>query len=93
MTNEGLKAVNKGSSSGLAGQVAEIYNRLGIAWWVELKTASPNCTYYFGPFITAAEAKRAMPGYIEDLNGENAQGIEALVRRIKPTQITIESKA
>ncbi len=91
MTNEGLKAVNEGSSSGLSGQVADIYNRLGIAWWVEIKTSIPECVYYFGPFVTSAEANRAMPGYISDLEQEQAQGIESAVRRMKPTQLTIDS--
>ncbi|MCY7274233.1 MAG: DUF1816 domain-containing protein, partial [Phormidesmis sp. CAN_BIN44] len=23
---------------------------MSTPWWVEIKTAEPNCTYYFGPF-------------------------------------------
>lgn len=92
MTNEGLKAVKKGSSSGLTGQVAEIYNRLGLAWWVEIKTSSPVCVYYFGPFVTASEAEGSVPGYVQDLEAENAEGIEVSVRRMKPKNITVEDE-
>jgi hypothetical protein len=63
---------------------------LGFAWWVEIKTDSPHCTYYFGPFASANEANQAKPGYIEDLQSENAQGIAVSVKRCKPTQLTIE---
>ncbi|MBF2029669.1 MAG: DUF1816 domain-containing protein [Oscillatoriales cyanobacterium C42_A2020_001] len=62
---------------------------LGLAWWVEIKTQSPQCTYYFGPFSSANEAETAKPGYVEDLQGEGAQGIVTEVKRCKPTQLTI----
>jgi Domain of unknown function (DUF1816) len=63
---------------------------LGFAWWVEVKTDVPRCTYYFGPFASANEAEQAKPGYIEDLQDENAQGIAVIVKRCKPTELTIE---
>lgn len=62
---------------------------LGLAWWVEVKTESPRCTYYFGPFLTADEAESAKPGYVEDLQQESAQGIEAVTKRCKPSQLTV----
>lgn len=62
---------------------------LGLAWWVEIKTDSPRCTYYFGPFSSSDEAENAKSGYIEDLQGEGAQGIAVVVKRCKPTQLTI----
>lgn len=62
---------------------------LGRAWWVEVLTAQPKCTYYFGPFAGAAAATSAMQGYIEDLESESAQGIGAQVKRCKPSQLTI----
>jgi len=64
-------------------------NALGLAWWVEIITDSPRCTYYFGPFVTEAEATAAKPGYIEDLENENAQGIRVVVKRCKPVKLTI----
>ncbi len=72
----------------------EIFTNLidlvGLAWWVEVKTESPRCTYYFGPFLTAAEAEAAKPGYVEDLQQEAAQGIEVVIKRCKPSQLTID---
>jgi hypothetical protein len=63
---------------------------VGQAWWVEITTERPHCTYYFGPFTTAVEADDAKAGYIEDLEGESAQGIQVAIKRCKPTQITID---
>jgi len=62
---------------------------LGIAWWVEIKTARPNCTYYFGPFLNCDEAHLAKAGYIEDLQKEGAQEIQVVVKRCKPDRLTI----
>ncbi|MCM1985003.1 DUF1816 domain-containing protein [Lyngbya confervoides] len=89
MNNKGLNVVKTRSTSGLKVQVADIYNRLGLAWWVEVRTHSPRCLYYFGPFLTSGEAESALPGYVQDLELEQAEGIEALVRRCKPTQVTV----
>ncbi|WP_373542713.1 DUF1816 domain-containing protein [Chamaesiphon sp.] len=65
---------------------------LGRAWWVEVLTAVPKCTYYFGPFANAHEAALAVVGYVEDLEGESAQGIQTHVRRLKPSQLTIDDE-
>jgi hypothetical protein len=62
----------------------------GKAWWVEIKTAQPACTYYFGPFDSEAEALVAKGGYIEDLEQEGAQNIQTLVKLCAhPDQLTI----
>ncbi|MDX2230788.1 MAG: DUF1816 domain-containing protein [Leptolyngbyaceae cyanobacterium bins.349] len=62
---------------------------LGLAWWVEITTEAPRCTYYFGPFSSHAEAEAAKPGYVEDLQSEDAQGISVVVKRCKPERLTI----
>jgi Domain of unknown function (DUF1816) len=62
---------------------------MGLAWWVEIVTQNPQCTYYFGPFVSQQEALDAKGGYIEDLEGENAQGICVVIKRCKPTELTI----
>jgi hypothetical protein len=66
-----------------------VFNILGLAWWVEIVTQSPRCTYYFGPFLTSADAKIALKGYVEDLEVEGAQGIQVNVKRCKPNTLTI----
>ncbi|WP_353930310.1 DUF1816 domain-containing protein [Okeanomitos corallinicola TIOX110] len=64
-------------------------NGLGFAWWVEIVTQSPSCTYYFGPFISSVDANLASKGYVEDLETEGAQGIIVNVKRCKPYVLTI----
>jgi Domain of unknown function (DUF1816) len=67
---------------------------LGQAWWVEVSTVQPKCTYYFGPFALAQEAQEAASGYIEDLQNEGAEGIEACVKRCKkPPVLTIDEES
>jgi hypothetical protein len=63
---------------------------MGQAWWVEITTDRPHCTYYFGPFATAVEADESKAGYIEDLESESAQGMQVAIKRCKPVQMTID---
>lgn len=59
-------------------------------YWLEVKTSSPSCVYYFGPFTTADEASIAQSGYVEDLEREGAQGVQAQVQHCKrPEQLTV----
>lgn len=62
---------------------------LGLAWWVKISTDNPRCTYYFGPFSNESEAQASQAGYIEDLEGERAQGIKVSIERCKPKELTI----
>ena len=62
---------------------------LGIAYWVEITTTAPRCTYYFGPFASRASAEDAHFGYLEDLKEEGAQGIQIVIKKCKPTTLTI----
>jgi Domain of unknown function (DUF1816) len=66
-----------------------LLNFFGLAWWVEVKTSAPRCTYYFGPFLTAQEADTAKAGYIEDLENEGAQGLSVAIQRCKPIDLTV----
>jgi Domain of unknown function (DUF1816) len=66
-----------------------VLETLGLAWWVEIVTESPRCTYYFGPFADRSEAEAAKFGYLEDLEQESAQGIRFVVKQCKPSQLTI----
>lgn len=69
--------------------LTKILQFLGLAFWVEIVTENPNCTYYFGPFSTEQEAMSLRAGYIEDLENEGAQGISVSIKRCKPTDLTI----
>jgi Domain of unknown function (DUF1816) len=64
-------------------------NFLGLAWWVEITTSTPQCIYYFGPFETAALASEHRSGYVEDLQAEGAQNIVVEIKRCKPDPLTI----
>ncbi len=63
-----------------------ILQRLGSAWWVEVITENPHCTYYFGPFASSGEASRSQAGYLEDLTQEGALNIKAVVKQCRPKQ-------
>ena len=66
-----------------------LLNVFGCAFWVEILTETPNCTYYFGPFISQQEARTSQFGYLEDLEAEHAQGIKVKIKRCKPNTLTI----
>ncbi|MEC4983744.1 MAG: DUF1816 domain-containing protein [Oscillatoria sp. PMC 1068.18] len=67
----------------------KILEFFGLACWIEIVTDNPRCTYYFGPFMTKAEAEEATGGYVEDLKNENAQGIAVSIKRCKPKNLTV----
>jgi hypothetical protein len=69
--------------------LTNLLNLFGLAWWVEVITETPNCTYYFGPFLSAKAATVAKSGYVEDLEQEGAQGIKVMLKRFKPTKLTV----
>lgn len=66
-----------------------LLNLVGLAWWVEVKTETPHCTYYFGPFGGAKAAEASKAGYVADLEQEGAQGISVSVKRCKPVKLTV----
>lgn len=63
-------------------------NGIEFGWWVEMVTALPSCTYYFGPFATQQEAEFAQIGYFEDLKQEGAKGITIQIKRCQPKELT-----
>lgn len=69
--------------------LTKVLQFLGLAFWVEIVTENPRCTYYFGPFLNEKEAYAAKDGYIEDLEAEGAQGIGVAIKRCKPSDLTI----
>lgn len=66
-----------------------LLNSLGLAHWVKIVSDNPQCTYYFGPFLTVDEAQIAQAGYIEDIVGEGARVDKIEVMRCKPQDLTI----
>ena len=70
---------------------SSLFGFAATPWWIKITTAEPNCIYFFGPFESEAEALNHQPGFIEDLEGENAQQIETSLQRSEaPDQLTIE---
>lgn len=69
--------------------LTSLFHNFGWAWWVEIVTQSPRCTYYFGPFLSVKEANAAKAGYLEDIEQEGAQSIATIVKRCKPSDLTI----
>ncbi len=67
----------------------EILNFLGLAFWVEIITDNPQCTYYFGPFFQEKAATASTQGYLDDLKQEGAAGIKVTVKRCRPGELTI----
>ncbi|MBW4573006.1 MAG: DUF1816 domain-containing protein [Tolypothrix carrinoi HA7290-LM1] len=63
--------------------------QLEFAWWVEIITNQPCCTYYFGPFFSSHEAERFLPGYVEDLEQERCQEIRLQIKQCQPKELTI----
>ncbi len=57
-----------------------------------IQTTKPLCTYYFGPFDSAEEAKLNQAGYIEDLMEENAEGITVEIQQCQPEVLTISQE-
>ena len=60
-----------------------------FAWWVEIMTNHPICTYYFGPFADPQEAQYSLPGYVEDLEQEEAREIQFQIKLCQPKELTI----
>jgi hypothetical protein len=84
-----LIVIQKTGDMTLPGQVASFLNRVGLAWWVEVTTQEPKCTYYFGPFSGIKEAEAEVAGYVEDLQKEGAQNIQTSIRRCQPKELTV----
>jgi hypothetical protein len=59
-----------------------------LAWWIEINTSCPRCTYYFGPFHNLNEARIARGGYVEDLYQERARDIVAHIKWCQPKVLT-----
>lgn len=78
----------------LSERIEEVFtsylDKLGLAWWLEIVTDWPACTYYFGPFVSAKEADIACSGYLEDLEEEGVQGIAVAIKQCQPVDLTIE---
>lgn len=81
--------IDKTGVTSMKEAIIKVLDLLGLAWWVEVTTDSPSCTYYFGPFLKENDAIKAKGGYIEDLEQENAQGITAQIKRCKPKDLTV----
>jgi hypothetical protein len=74
------------------GILTSVYEGLGLAHWLIVKTANPACQYYFGPFLSEEEAQAHRAGYIADLEAEGARGIAVEIKKCrKPPSLTLEA--
>lgn len=58
-------------------------------WWVKIRTTRPHCVYYFGPFPFRWIAQRHQASYCQDLQLEQAQGIDAVILKDQPKKLTL----
>jgi hypothetical protein len=68
---------------------ASYLEMMGKAWWVEIITKKPDCTYYFGPFASHREAQLSQLGYLEDLEQERPKLIAIEIKQCQPKELTI----
>ncbi|MCJ2543007.1 DUF1816 domain-containing protein [Thermostichus vulcanus] len=60
----------------------------GLSVWIEITTE--DCTYYYGPFSTEAEAEQLKGHYIADLKAEGSEKIQVLVKKMRqPESLTV----
>ncbi len=57
--------------------------------WLKVRTQTPRCVYFFGPFDSSREARVHQDGYITDLINEGAQGIRVNLQRKEPQVLTL----
>ena len=73
-----------------SGLILQKILRRPTLWWVIIQTQKPTCTYYFGPFESRTEAAMAQTGYIEDLEEEEAENIQAQIQQLSPQKLTLD---
>lgn len=71
--------------------LTKFFKHIFPQYWIEVITAKPICTYYFGPFLTRKGANLAQSGFIEDLETENAEVTKVETKRCQPQELTIIS--
>lgn len=63
--------------------------KLQPPWWVKIATLEPKCVYYFGSFSSKEDAIDALPGYVEDLEEEQAKEILVEIKQDNPDRLTV----
>ena len=58
-------------------------NKLGLAWWAKVVTASPNATYWYGPFLTKRSLNENLEKFLNDLTEEGSKDIKHSITRCK----------
>ncbi|MBF2017274.1 MAG: DUF1816 domain-containing protein [Rivularia sp. T60_A2020_040] len=70
-------------------KILDVLEIIGLAWWIEIVTQNPTCTYYFGPFVSAKKAQIEKNGYVEDLIEEGAIIFQIEIKRCRPQNLTV----
>ena len=63
--------------------IRNLGNKLGLAWWAKVDTASPSATYWYGPFLTKRSLNENLDKFINDLSEEGSKDIKHSVIRCK----------
>ena len=65
-------------------------NKLGLAWWAKVETATPSATYWYGPFLTKRSLNETLENFLNDLSEEGSKDIKySISRRNKEEPLTI----
>ena len=56
-------------------------NKLGLAWWAKVDTATPSVTYWYGPFLTKRSLNENLKEFLTDLNEEGSIDIKHIIVR------------
>ena len=65
-------------------------NKLGLAWWAKVETATPTVTYWYGPFLTKRSLNDTLENFLNDLSEEGSKGIKhSIIRCNKEEPLTV----
>ena len=70
--------------------IRNLGNKLGLAWWAKVDTASPAGTYWYGPFLTKRSLSENLENFLADLSEEGSIDIKHnIVRCNKEEPLTV----
>ena len=61
--------------------IRNLGNKLGLAWWAKVDTATPSVTYWYGPFLTKNSLNENLKEFLTDHTEEGAIDIKHIIVR------------